>query len=203
MKWSSYLCLGSILSALIGLLILMWGARQRRRHLLWVLIAAVFLIGAGLGAVETVYEWATEGKAGARETDTAATKLAGALSPPTGIPLDTLAPEPTETLPPSATLSATATIRPTFPPKSTVTPAPTATVRATPKAQSTATATPSPTSRPTAAPQFTPTSTPLATLRPSPPAGPTATPTLAPTSRPIFSPANPSWPSPGADGAVP
>ena len=54
MKWSSLLCLGSTLSALVGLLLLSWGARRERGRVLWVLVAAVFLIGAGFGTAETL-----------------------------------------------------------------------------------------------------------------------------------------------------
>lgn len=60
MKWSLFLCLGSTLSALFGLLVMMWGARRERWRPLWVLVAAVFLIGAAFGTAETVYQLVAE-----------------------------------------------------------------------------------------------------------------------------------------------
>jgi hypothetical protein len=60
MQGSMLLCLGSTLLALVGLLTLGWGARRERWRFVWVLIAAFFLIGAGFGAAETVYQLAVE-----------------------------------------------------------------------------------------------------------------------------------------------
>jgi hypothetical protein len=60
MNAAPLLCLGSTLSALLGLLALNLAARQGRKKLLWLLLAAVLLIGAGFGTAETVYEAATE-----------------------------------------------------------------------------------------------------------------------------------------------
>jgi hypothetical protein len=54
------LCLGSTLSALFGLLALNLAARQGRWKLLWLLLTAVLLIGAGFGTAETVYQAAIE-----------------------------------------------------------------------------------------------------------------------------------------------
>jgi len=45
MKEYLFFCLGSTLSALLGLLVLGWGARRRGMRFVWVLIAAIFLSG--------------------------------------------------------------------------------------------------------------------------------------------------------------
>jgi hypothetical protein len=125
---SSFLCLGSTLSALFGLLALGWGARRERWRFLWALVAAVFLIGAGLGAAETVYQLAVE-----REDERPA-ETTPISAHPTAPPPPTAAPLPSPTLelpaPPAATLEPppTATQRPIPPPP------PSPTLRPTPPA---------------------------------------------------------------------
>jgi hypothetical protein len=154
-----FLCLGSTLAALVGLLVLGWGARRERWHLLWVLVAAAFLIGAGFGAAETVYQIAAE-REEERRTEA-----------PTEPPSATATPLPSSTPEPSAT------------PTATVTPSPTATTTQTPTGTPTQTATPTgtPTRTPTVTvtPKGTPTS--RATRTPPPPSpSPTSRPTSAP-----------------------
>jgi hypothetical protein len=176
MQWSQLLCLGSTLSALIGLLVLGWGARRERWRWLWILVAAVFLIGAGFGAAETVYQLAVERQerqrlegtsVSARPAEstpellhlaTATVPLPATETPP---PTDTLTPFPTRTLRPTpeprptdtALPSPTRTLRPTPEPRptDTVLPSPTRTRRPTPEARPTATLSSSPLLRPTSA----------------------------------------------------
>jgi hypothetical protein len=98
-----FLCLGSTLAALFGLLVLGWGARQRRWPLLWVLIAALFLIGAGLGAAETVYQIAAEREDAPQQTPISAipaTPLPEREQLPTVTTRGTLPPGNRGTLPP-------------------------------------------------------------------------------------------------------
>lgn len=60
MSGSLYLCLGSTLLGLLGLLALNLGAQRGRQRLVWLLVAAALLISAGFGAAETVYQIAIE-----------------------------------------------------------------------------------------------------------------------------------------------
>jgi hypothetical protein len=158
MKEYLLVCLGSTLAALVGLLVLGWGARRERWRLLWVFIAAAFLIGAGFGAAETVYQIAVE-----REKE-------GQTEVPGKSPFLTATPPPSPTQEPPAT------------PTATVTPSATATTTQTPTGTPTHTATPTstPSRTPTATttPRVTPTS--RATRTPSPPPSPTSRPTSAP-----------------------
>ena len=116
------LCLGSALAALIGLLALGWGVRTERHRFIWLLLAAIFLIGAGFGAAETVYQLSSESEEeGQRQGTSAHTAL---LNP---------SPEPSPTqellVLPSATITA-----PPVTPRLTPTPHPTATNRPSPTA---------------------------------------------------------------------
>jgi hypothetical protein len=109
---SLFLCLGSTLAALVGLLLLGWGARRERWRLIWVLTAAVFLIGAGFGTAETVYQMAVERK---EEQLVESTPVSAITAEPTAAPSPTrglLALPTVTTMPaPSVTPQAVPTIR--------------------------------------------------------------------------------------------
>ena len=109
MQWSQFLCLGSTLSALIGLLVLGWGARRERWRWLWVLVAAVFLIGAGFGAAETVYQLAVERQEWQRLEGTS---VSARPAEPTPAPL----PSPTSELLDLATATVSLSATETLPP---------------------------------------------------------------------------------------
>ncbi len=97
-----FLCLGSTLLALVGLLILGWGARRERWRFVWLLIAAVFLVGAGFGAAETVYQISIEREEEQKMEGTPVSDGSAASTPlpsPTrgsvGLPTATVTPSPT------------------------------------------------------------------------------------------------------------
>jgi hypothetical protein len=127
MQESMLLCLGSTLSALVGLLLLGWGARGERWRWLWVLVAAALLIAAGFGAAETVYQIAVEHEEERGPEGTPVSKALVLPSPapatawrsPTAVPL----PSPTGTSPPSPSPPPSAT--PTTPPTIEPLPSPT------------------------------------------------------------------------------
>jgi hypothetical protein len=125
-------CLGSVLAAFIGLSALAVGARTERGRFIWLLLAAIFLISAGFGAAETIYQLGGESEDVGRSQ---ATRVSAALAHPT------LEPSPTQE--PLVVPSVTATI-PSVTPRSTSIPRPTTTVRPSPTA--------SPDLAPTAAP---------------------------------------------------
>jgi hypothetical protein len=106
---SMLICLGSTLSALVGVLLLNWTMHRRRWRGLWLLAAGVFLIGAGFGAAETIYQMAAEHEEDQRllGTPLSVVPLAG-TPPPTERPRSTSTPSPT------ATPEATPTPRPTL-----------------------------------------------------------------------------------------
>jgi hypothetical protein len=139
---SMFLCLGSTLAALVGLLVLGWGANRKRWRPLWVLIAAVFLIGAAFGAAETIFQMAAERTEEQTLKETVVSEVAVAPTPVPSRAQD-LSALPTATPRPSAIQKPTAAAAET----------PTATLRATPSARSTLTPrpSPSPTTEPTAA----------------------------------------------------
>jgi hypothetical protein len=136
MELSSLLCLGSTLSALLGLLALNWGARRERWRWLWVLVAAAFLIGAGFGAAETVYQFTVE-----REDKQPAEATPIPVRPTQAPPAATATPLPTLTAEPSSTATPL--------PSATLEPSPSATPLPTSTHTPTATPRPSPTGRPT------------------------------------------------------
>ena len=115
-------CLGSVLAAFIGLSALAVGARTDRRRFIWLLLAAIFLISAGFGAAEMIYQLADESEDTGRSQ---ATPVSAALVH------HTLEPSPTQEqlVAPSATVTI-----PSVTPRSTSTPRPTTTVRPSPTA---------------------------------------------------------------------
>jgi hypothetical protein len=134
---SMFLCLGSMLLALGGILVLSWGANRKRRRSVWVLIAAVFLIGAGFVAAGTVNQIAAERKEARGPEETRVSEVFVEPTPvpthtqeplalPTATPKPTSAMTPTLAEEPTATkeLSATETSRATPTPLLTLTPQP-------------------------------------------------------------------------------
>ncbi len=107
---SLYLCLGSTLSALVGVLVLGWGVRRERWHLLWVLIAAILLVGAGFGAAETVYQMAVERDQERQLEGTPVSDLPFQSASHTATPLPSPTPEPLA--PPPATNTPAPTLAP-------------------------------------------------------------------------------------------
>lgn len=120
MNGSLLLCLGSITFTLAGLLLLAWGARRERWHWVWVLLAAVLLIGAAFGAAETVYQIAVETEAEQQVKipvsgvptalpSPTATSADGSIRPPPALPAATMTPSP----PPATDLPPSPASRPT------------------------------------------------------------------------------------------
>jgi hypothetical protein len=113
MRWSLFLCLGSTLAALFGLLALNGAVRRERWRGLWLLVTAVLLIGAGFGTAETVYQLSVERAEGEGGDDGSP-----ARPPPTPMPLPSSTPQPLLPLTPTPrpTLPALPTLRPTVGP---------------------------------------------------------------------------------------
>ena len=133
----------------------------------------------------------TKPTATAKPTQTAKPSASPTVTPaptPSASPIVTPAPTPSAAPQPSATPTATPTVKPTATPTAKPTATPTAKPTATPTVKPTATPTIKPTATPTVKPTATPTAKPTATPTAKPTATPTAKPTATPTVKPTATP---------------